>query len=312
MARLDFRGGAAKCTASASVAIDATTITLVGDTSGWPTGASSRNFMAIIDRGVAGKMEKVLCSALAGGVLTIASRGYDGTAAVTHDANATIEHGLGASLLDDLSGHVYDDTRDDHQEYMRVDGSRAFTDLDTVADAPVAVGTSNQEGVAETLARSDHVHDIADNAVGSAQIAPDAVGTSEIATDAVTSAEIAADAVGTAEIAADAVTSSEIATDAVGNAELHADAATLAKLHKAIHVGSVSGVTDGSGNFVVTHGADFTPSAVFVQMITPAGGANAGHPVVTAIGATTFTGRMIGTAGSMAALSISAYFLCVA
>lgn len=181
MTRLDFRGGAAKCAASSSIAIDDTTISLTGDTSGWPTGASSRNFMVIIDRGVPGKMEKILCSALSGDALTVAQRGYDGTTPVTHDAGATVEHGFGASILDDLSGHVYDTTRDDHEQYVRVDGTRAFSDVDGIVDGPVAVGTANAEGSADTLARSDHVHDIADNAVGTAQLADSAVTSAKIA-----------------------------------------------------------------------------------------------------------------------------------
>lgn len=180
MARLDFRGGAAKCTASGPVGAGATSITLAGDTSGWPTGASGRNFMAILDRGVAGKMEKILCSDLTGGVLTIATRGYDGTTGIAHDANCTVEHGLGASVLDDLSAHMYDDARDDHSQYSLTDGSRPFSDAAGITDVPVAVGTANAEGTSDLLSRADHVHDIADNAVGQAQMADDSVGTAEL------------------------------------------------------------------------------------------------------------------------------------
>ena len=57
-----------------------------------------------------------------------------------------------------------------------------------------------------------------------AQIAANAVGTVEIATDAVTSNEIVAGAVGTVEIATDAVTSNEIAAGAVGSSEIAAGA----------------------------------------------------------------------------------------
>lgn len=191
MARLDFRGGAAKCNASGSISSSATSVVLTGDTSGWPTGASGRNFVAIIDRGVAGKMEKVLCSDLTAGTLTIATRGYDGTVAVAHDANCTVEHGISASVLDDYGAHMYDDTRDDHSQYMLVDGTRPFTDLGSVADVPVAVGTANAEGTSDLLARADHVHDIADNAVGNAQLADDAVNTAEIADGAITQALMA-------------------------------------------------------------------------------------------------------------------------
>lgn len=52
------------------------------------------------------------------------------------------------------------------------------------------------------------------------QIGPNAVGTAEIAANAVTGAKIAPDAVGTAQIQGDAVTSEELALDSVGSSEL--------------------------------------------------------------------------------------------
>lgn len=57
-----------------------------------------------------------------------------------------------------------------------------------------------------------------------------AVGTTELANDAVTAAKIAADAVGSSEIATDAVTSAEIAAGAVGTSELADLNVTAAKL----------------------------------------------------------------------------------
>lgn len=192
MARLDFRGGAAKCTASSSVSVGAASIVLSGDTSGWPTGASSRNFVAILDRGVAGKMEKVLCSALSGGTLTIATRGYDGTTAVAHDANCTVEHGINAGVFDDLSAHMYDDTRDDHSQYSLVDGTRAFSGLSAIAGSPVDIGTANAAGSAATLARSDHVHKIPDGGITAAKLAADAVTSAKILDGTIVAADIAA------------------------------------------------------------------------------------------------------------------------
>lgn len=192
MARLDFRGGAAKCTASGSVTSGATSIALSGDTSGWPTGASSRNFVAILDRGVAGKMEKVLCSALAGGTLTIVTRGYDGTTAVAHDANCTVEHGINAGVFDDLSAHMYDDTRDDHSQYSLVDGTRAFSGLSAIAGSPGDIGTANAAGTAATLARSDHVHKIPDAGITAAKLADGAVTSAKILDGTIVAADIAA------------------------------------------------------------------------------------------------------------------------
>lgn len=169
MARLDFRGAAATLTIPGGLDDSQTTVTIDGDTSGWPTGASGRAFVAIIDRGIAGKVEKVLCSDLTGVTLTV-SRGYDGTAGVAHDPGATCEHGLGASVIDDLSGHVYDATRDDHEQYLKTDGSRQFTGLGDVAGVPISIGTTNDEGSALTLARSDHTHRIPANSVTPAML----------------------------------------------------------------------------------------------------------------------------------------------
>lgn len=71
-----------------------------------------------------------------------------------------------------------------------------------------------------------------------------AVGTTNIADDAITAAKIAAGAVGTSEIATDAVTASEIAAGAVGTAELAANAVTLAKMAR---VGTAGQVLTSSG-----------------------------------------------------------------
>lgn len=77
------------------------------------------------------------------------------------------------------------------------------------------------------------------------------------------------------------------------------------------HWDNYAGTTDGSNNLVVTHGAGFTPSFVFLQPVGPAGGANQGFPCITAIGATTFSIRYDNTAGSMASVAVSGYFLCL-
>lgn len=167
MARLDFRGAAATLTIPAGTDDAATVLTLSGDTSGWPTGAGGRHFMAIIDRGVAGKTEKVLCTTLIGTTLAVTTRGYDGTTAVAHDAGCTIEHGLGASVIDDLSAHVYDTARDDHGQYVLVDGTRGFSAVDALVDEPVSIGAANAEGSSALLARADHVH-----VIGAAKVTP--------------------------------------------------------------------------------------------------------------------------------------------
>jgi hypothetical protein len=193
----------------------ATTVTLDGDVTGWPSGASGRPFMAILDRGVLGKMEKVLCSGRTGQVVTISSRGYDGTAAIVHDVGVTIEHGLGAGVLDDLSAHVYDITRDDHTQYARTDGSRPFTDLAGLAGSPVAIGAANADGNSQLLARANHVHRIPDSGITNALIAADAVTAAKIAAGAVGNSEIAAGSIVNGHIVDGEVTWNKIAGDTI-------------------------------------------------------------------------------------------------
>ena len=71
-----------------------------------------------------------------------------------------------------------------------------------------------------------------------AQIAAGAVGTTEIATDAVTVNEIATDAVGTTEIVTDAVTSNEIVANAVGTSEIGTNAVTANELATTLDLSS--------------------------------------------------------------------------
>jgi hypothetical protein len=76
--------------------------------------------------------------------------------------------------------------------------------------------------------------------------------------------------------------------------------------------GTFSGTTDGSGNLVVTHSLGFTPTAVFLQLTSPASGTNQGLPVVTALSSTTFTLRMLTLQGVTTSLAIAGYFLGLA
>jgi hypothetical protein len=205
-----------------------------------------------------------------------------------------VQHPVDADSLDTFSKHAFDTSRDDHTQYLLGDGSRAPVNPDSWFGTPSSIGIANAQGVIDKFTRQDHVHQLV------------------IPAGFVTAAMILNDAITAVQIAPDAITASELADNAVDTNAIAATAITIAKLSTALHVGFVAGSCDGSGNFVVAHGCGWTPSAVFVQMITPNGGANAGHPVVTGIGAANFNGRMIGTAGSMAGLAISMYFFCTA
>lgn len=294
MPRLDFSGNGAKCTASAAMAAGAGSVQLNGDSSGWPTGASGRSFMAIIDRGVSGKMEKVLCSSLTSGTLLISQRGYDGTAAVTHNSGASIELGLGASLLDDLSGHVYATARDDHAQYMPVKTSiRGFSDVTGIVGPVLSIGTRSN-GTSSLLARADHVHDIPNLYVIAAMIADATITTAKIADGQVATAKIADGAVTTAK---------------------HADASvTKVKLGSDIyHVGTYSVTTDGAAQATITHGAGFTPSFVAASPGTPVSGTPVGYiSSVLAITSTTFKVQYIATAGLMVGVVVTGSFICFA
>ena len=102
MARRSYAGAAAPTTLAVLINNVALSITGVSF-SGWPSGASGP-FCVTLDRGTATE-EKVLCSALVGSVLTVTTRGYDGTTAVGHSVAATIEHTLSAVDLDEANLH---------------------------------------------------------------------------------------------------------------------------------------------------------------------------------------------------------------
>ena len=91
---------------------------------------------------------------------------------------------------------------------------------------------------------------IADDAVTSAKIPNDAIGSTELADDAITSALIADDAITSALIADDAVVTAAIADDAITQALIADDAVGLAQM--------ASG-TDGQ---IITYDASGNPTAV--------------------------------------------------
>lgn len=182
--RQDYRGAAAALALTNDLG-DTTSLNfaVTGDTSGWPSGASGRNFAAVIDRGTA-KEEKVLCASLSTGTMVLSSRGYDGTTAKTHTSGAAVEHfGISADKADDLDAHVYDATRDDHTQYVLLNGTRGFTGVDQLTGTPSSVGgTSNQSGSATTFTRSDHVHAIAQGGISdSGMFAPNVVTSGALA-----------------------------------------------------------------------------------------------------------------------------------
>lgn len=86
--------GAAKATTTVAGITNASTSFSIADSTGWPTG-SVGNFVATLEQGLSTE-ERILCSALAGGVLTVVTRGYDNTTAVAHAAGSSVSHSISA------------------------------------------------------------------------------------------------------------------------------------------------------------------------------------------------------------------------
>lgn len=131
--------GNAPSTGLASGMGAADTTFAVNSGTGYPTGAVG-DFVISLDPGTNNE-EKVLCSARSGATFTVASRGYDNTIASAHSAGSTnVQHVMAAAEIDDASGHINTSSRDDHTQYARVDGTRAFTGPITVIGGAVASG----------------------------------------------------------------------------------------------------------------------------------------------------------------------------
>ena len=117
-----------------------TVVALLNGT-GFPTGATGINFVLTFDRNTATE-EKILFSLRSGNNVTVAQRGYDDTVAVTHTAG-TVEHTVDATVLRLASAHLWDTTRDDHTQYMKVDGTRTATGLTTFTNGIRANASSS-------------------------------------------------------------------------------------------------------------------------------------------------------------------------
>jgi hypothetical protein len=97
--------------------------------------------------------------------------------------------------------------------------------------APVAIGTSNLEGTASTIALSDHVHEIGSEAIdGSGMFTAGVVNATAIGTGAVVEAKIGVGAVTETKIGSIAVTETKIATGAVTETKIATGAVTPLKI----------------------------------------------------------------------------------
>jgi hypothetical protein len=153
--------------------------------------------------------------------------------------------------------------------------------------------------------------ELADASITTAKLADASVTLAKMAANSVDSSKIVAKSIVAGDIADDTITATQIAPAAVGNSELGIAAVKTANLDSSVyHRDNYTGTLDGSSNLTVTHGAGFTPTAVFLQTTSPSGGANQGYPVLTAIAATTFTLRYLNSAGAMAGQSVAGWYIC--
>lgn len=172
MALREFVGGAAQTRLDGAITSSALTF-LVTNGAGHPTGGTA-TFVMVIDRNTASE-EKILCSSRTGNTFTVnaSGRGFDGTTGVSHADQATVEHVISAEVMTELSGHVNTTTNDHHTQYIRTDGTRAFSALSAIAGTPGSIEPDDAAaaGTALTLARSDHKHGVVAATPGASAIA---------------------------------------------------------------------------------------------------------------------------------------------
>ena len=126
LARREFVGGAAQTTLNGDITAGSLSITATSGT-GYPTGGVGK-FVIVIDPGTASE-EKILCDSRTSNTFAVnaSGRGYDNTVPIAHTGAAIIQHVFAAIDANDDNDHIYTTTRDDHTQYSKTDGTRAFT-----------------------------------------------------------------------------------------------------------------------------------------------------------------------------------------
>lgn len=158
--RREYQGSAIPTTTTGSLTTGDLTIGIAAST-GWPTGGTGP-FAVTIDRGLATE-EKVLVTSRTGLTLTVSggNRGHDGTAASAHASGATIEHTIMARDMDEANQHYARVDIDQHTQYIRTDGTRAFSGVSAVAGGvPPASnpGDAGSAGSGVVFSLSTHSH----------------------------------------------------------------------------------------------------------------------------------------------------------
>lgn len=157
--RRSYSGVAPKTTLASGIGTGDSSITVV-DGTGYPTGGSGP-FFIVIDRGLSTE-EKVKINTRTGNTLAVfaSGRGVDGTSAAAHSSGAEVNHSWTAIDADQANAHYADVTQDNHTQYLKTDGTRAFTGLTAIGGSPVASAPADtaSDGSGVTLARANHRH----------------------------------------------------------------------------------------------------------------------------------------------------------
>jgi microcystin-dependent protein len=111
MARRHYANTAQPQSLTSAVDQDATTLA-VASTDGYP----DVPFTIAIDRGTSDE-EACLVTALTSNSFTV-TRGFDGTTKFSHDVGSPVEHCGVALDLDDANDHIWNTSRDDHEQYL--------------------------------------------------------------------------------------------------------------------------------------------------------------------------------------------------
>jgi microcystin-dependent protein len=266
--RRQFAGGAVASTLTGSVAANGVTTFGVLASTNWSTSTTIPFYVVVSPQ--TSSEEKMLVT-LSSNVLTIVSRGVDGTSANSHSSGATIYPVFTATDANEANELT---AKYANRGSIVYQGASTFEELakGTQGHALVIGANDPAWGQLGTVG-------IADDAITSAKIAADAVGSSEIAANAVTATEIATDAVTTAKILDANVTTAKILDANVTTAKIADANVTLAKLASAVAnalvpVGTITayaGVTAPTGWLLCngTSTSGYTTLAALVGATTP-------------------------------------------
>lgn len=261
-----FAGGAVGTTLTVALSSSGTAIT-IASASGWPNGTP--NYAVIIGRGTATE-EKCMISGLVGLVLTVVSRGIDGTAGGAHASGSTIELCMLARDLDEPNAHIADTTLDHHSQYLNnarhdITARHTFGAAYGTPAAASDVGTVAAAGTAAGPSRADHVHKLAAGSVNSAGVLATGVVTAAAILDGtVGTAEMADVSVTTAKLVDGSVTTAKLGLAAVTTAKIFTAAITPGKLEASLPLGSLGYATVNAAQT----GIDNTPVAITGMTVT--------------------------------------------